>query len=80
LHEHRSPTYLRVLGMTPGGRNYLNEKKKSLSLPLVSRVAATKDPLLNIDIHATDLYQLGLQSSHIKQPIGFDYRKPPIFV
>jgi predicted nucleotidyltransferase len=80
LHEHRNPTYLRVLGMTQNGQNYLGKKKKSLSLPLVSRVAATKDSLLDFDILATDVYQLGLQSSNIKQPIGMDYRKPPIIV
>ena len=80
LHEHRWPTYLRVLGMTQNGQNYLSEKKKSLSLPLVSRVAATKDSLLDLDIKATDVYQLGLQSSKVKQPIGMDFRKPPIIV
>jgi hypothetical protein len=69
-----------VLGMTHNGQKYLNQHKKSLSLPLVSRVAATKDSLLDFDIRATDLYQLGLQTSKIEQPIGFDYRKTPIIL
>ncbi|EPD52899.1 hypothetical protein HMPREF1210_01279 [Paenisporosarcina sp. HGH0030] len=80
LKEHQKPTYLRVLGMTQNGQKYLSEKKKNLSLPLVSRVAATKDSLLDLDIHASDLYQLGLQSPKIKQPVGMDYRKPPIIL
>ena len=80
LKSHPNPTYLRVLGMTHKGQKYLNQKKKSLSLPLVSRAAATKDSLLDLDIQATDLYQLGLQSSKIERPIGLDYRKTPIFI
>ncbi|WP_019414402.1 nucleotidyltransferase [Paenisporosarcina sp. TG20] len=80
LRSHQNPTYLRVLGMTQNGQKYLNQNKKNLSLPLVSRVAATKDSLLDFDIRATDLYQLGLQSSKITQPTGLDYRKPPIIL
>lgn len=80
LKSHPNPTYLRVLGMTSEGQKYLNQKKKSLSLPLVSRAAATKDSLLDLDIRATDLYQLGLQSPKIKRPIGLDYRKTPIII
>jgi predicted nucleotidyltransferase len=80
LKSHPNPTYLRVLGMTHEGQKYLNQKKKSLSLPLVSRAAATKDSLLDLDIRATDLYQLGLQSPEIERPIGLDYRKTPIII
>jgi predicted nucleotidyltransferase len=80
LKSHPNPTYLRVLGMTHNGQKYLNQHKKSLSLPLVSRAAATKDSLLDLDIRATDLYQLGLQSSKIERPIGLDYRKTPIIL
>ncbi|HSO58676.1 MAG TPA: nucleotidyltransferase family protein, partial [Paenisporosarcina sp.] len=80
LKSHQNPTYLRLLGMTHNGQKYLNLHKKSLSLPLVSRAAATKDSLLDLDIRATDLYQLGLQSPKIERPIGFDYRKTPIIL
>ncbi|MFX3674209.1 MAG: nucleotidyltransferase [Paenisporosarcina sp.] len=80
LHQHKNPTYLRLLGMTKEGQKYLNENKKNLALPLLSRVAATKDSLLSYDIHATDMYMLGLQSSALDNPIGMDYRNPPICI
>ncbi len=80
LQKHQSPTYLRLLGMTQNGQKYLNQNKKSFSLPLISRVAATKNSLLDLDIRATDLYHLGLQSPKIKQPIGLDYSNPPIIL
>ena len=35
-----TPSYLRLLGMTQAGRLYLNENKKRLKLPLVSKAAA----------------------------------------
>ena len=57
---------------------YLNEHKKNLSLPLISRVGAVKDSMLSHDIKATDLYTLGIQSHAFNQPIGRDYRQPPI--
>ncbi len=80
LKQHREPTYLRLLGMTAAGQSYLNANKKNLSLPLLSRVAATKDSLLSYDIHATNMYMLGLQSVTDHNLIGMDYRKPPITI
>ncbi len=49
LHQFESPTYIRLLGMTSKGQQYLAEKKKEFELPLISRVAQTKDQLLQID-------------------------------
>lgn len=78
LKQASSPSYLRLLGMTEMGQRYLNEHKKNLLLPLVSRVGAVKDSMLSQDIKATDLYTLGIQSHAFNLPIGRDYRQPPI--
>ena len=75
LKQHKEPSYLRLLGMSQAGQHYLNATKKNLPLPLISRVAATKDSLISYDIHATDMYMLGLQ---LGTPIGMDYQVPPI--
>ena len=72
------PSYLRLLGMTQAGKTYLNEHKKRLKLPLVSRVAAFSDCSLQLDIHATDLYSLGLGSPNTS--IGSDYTNTPIII
>ncbi|SIT67948.1 nucleotidyltransferase [Edaphobacillus lindanitolerans] len=72
----RSPRYLRLLGMTPDGRQYLNENKKTLGLPLVTRAAASDDPMLRADIRAADIYWLGIGG---RGP-GSDYRTPPILI
>lgn len=77
LHAHTEPTYLRILGMNANGQRYISSIKKSLSLPLISRVAAVSDPILALDLKATQMYQLGIEQFST-QKIGEDYKTPPI--
>lgn len=77
LHQFESPSYIRLLGMTAKGQAYLSEKKKELRLPLISRVAQVKDPMLAIDIRASEMYALGIELSS-KNKIDEDYKTPPI--
>ncbi|WP_245698263.1 nucleotidyltransferase [Sporosarcina ureilytica] len=71
-----TPTYLRLLGMTQAGRLYLNKQKKNFKLPIVSKVSSFSDPSLDIDIHAANLYALGLGKSEM----NVDYKNIPIFI
>lgn len=77
LHQFENPTYIRLLGMTSKGQAYLSEKKKELQLPLISRVAQVKDPMLAIDIRASEMYALGIELAS-KNKIDGDYKTPPI--
>jgi len=54
------PSYIRLLGMTEAGRSYLNQVKKQIELPFIAKVSSSKDPLLQLDIKATNIYSLGL--------------------
>lgn len=77
LHQTQTPSYIRILGMTKEGQAYISSIKKSLRLPLISRVGAVNDPVLAIDLHATQMYQQGMaQFSRTK--IDEDYKSPPI--
>jgi len=78
LQSFSMPSVIRLLGMTEKGQRYLSAHKKEFSLPLISRVGATDDAMLQIDLHATDMYALGIElySSHKK--INRDYHTPPI--
>ena len=79
LHQTTTPSYIRILGMTKEGQAYISSIKKSLTLPLISRVGAVSDPVLSLDLHATQMYQQGMaQFSRIK--IDEDYKSPPIRV
>lgn len=77
LHQFQHPTYIRLLGMTSKGQAYLSERKKDFPLPLISRVAQVKDPMLAIDIRASEIYGLGLEL-YSKNKIDGDYKTPPI--
>lgn len=74
LKSSNLPSYIRLLGMSKNGQHYLSERKKLFTLPIISRVASSKDSMLLQDIHATDLYMLALG----KNKIGMDYKIPPI--
>ncbi len=73
-----TPAYLRLLGMTTKGQLYLNEHKKRLKLPLVSKAAAFSNPSLAMDIHASDIYALGIGNGIATSRIGVDYDTHPI--
>ena len=71
-----TPSYLRLLGMTQEGQRYLNTHKKRLKLPLVSKAAAFSNPSLQQDIHASDMYALGIGNVEV----GSDYARHPILI
>lgn len=77
LHQFEKPSYIRLLGMTSKGQAYLSERKKEIDLPIISRVAQVKDPMLEIDIRASEMYALGIELL-TKNKIDGDYKTPPI--
>jgi len=76
--QMEKPAYLRLLGMTNEGRSYLNSRKKSLALPLISKVASFSDPSLEMDISASDIYAMALGNGSGHSKIGLDYLTSPI--
>lgn len=72
-----SPAYLRLLGMTKTGQLYLNAQKKNFKLPIVSKPSAFSNVSLNMDIHAANLYALGLGE---QTPVNSDYKNPPVIL
>lgn len=77
LHAFEKPSYIRLLGISAQGQRFLSTKKKEMSLPLISRVAASDDPMLALDLQATLMYQLGLSLFSTKK-IDEDFKTPPI--
>lgn len=77
LHQFDHPTYIRVLGMSKIGQQYLSNYKKEFKLPLISRVASIKDPMLSIDIRASLMYAQGVQL-HSDNQLNQDFKTPPI--
>lgn len=51
-----SVPYIRLLGLTDVGREYLNENKKRIDLPIVRRLGRNPHPLLRVEERATKAY------------------------
>lgn len=79
-NQIESPSYLRLLGMTQNGRKYLNQNKKHFDLPLISKASAHTDPSLTVDIHASNMYALGIANGNKQPKLGKDYTQSPIFI
>ncbi|MGP7818868.1 nucleotidyltransferase [Niallia sp. 01092] len=72
------PTYLRLLGSSKAGRSYLNEKKKELLLPLVSKLSAFHNKQIALDTKASSIYSLGVPLSYQQKLDQLEYSQPPI--
>lgn len=70
----QTPSYIRVLGMTEKGQQYLSQEKKRLTLPLISRIPKKHDDMLALDLRATDLYMIGTGVNTTR----LDFQTPPI--
>lgn len=73
-----APTYIRLLGITKAGQHYLSQRKKDIQLPLISRVASSKDAMLQFDLHASNLYDVAANLQRSTKLLNTDYRTPPI--
>jgi predicted nucleotidyltransferase len=78
MANKRHPEYLRLLGMSPNGREYLRKEKKNLHLPLISKLSANKQ-LLELDLRASRLYALGVKGKkEQKRLLSLEFKQPPI--
>lgn len=51
-------TYLRILGFSNKGKSYLNKIKKTVQVPIISKINREKDPMLEFELHTTTIYSL----------------------
>ena len=72
------PTYIRLLGVTKNGQAFLNQQKKQIALPLISRVASSDDAMLQFDLRASNLYDVAANMTRIEPRLNVDYRMPPL--
>lgn len=72
-------SYLRLLGMSEQGRQYLNKQKHQFHLPLISKLSAYKGNETNLDIRASRIYSLGLLSQNNKENLNKEFKEIPVF-
>ncbi|WP_066318091.1 nucleotidyltransferase [Bacillus sp. FJAT-29814] len=73
-------SYLRLLGMSTAGKEYLNRQKKLLGLPLVSKLSAYKQEDILLDVKATRIYNMAIPFAQTKNLLQQEYSHPPIYL
>lgn len=76
--QYKDVTYLRILGFTKKGQHYLNQIKKDIELPLVTKFKKKNDPMLELEYRATTVYASMLNHENKQNIIGQEYRQKPI--
>ncbi len=74
----KQPSYLRILGFTETGRQYLSEKKKLIELPIISKPGSFNDEGLALDIHASTIHSLVLPPEQRIEAVQREYKQPII--
>lgn len=74
-----TPAYIRVLGMTEKGQEYLSSVKKSLELPLVTTVSKHDFPGLRMEAKTSLVYAQGSLVNKISAEKE-EFNTPPVIV
>lgn len=71
-------TYLRILGFSENGQQYLNAIKKDLTLPVVSTFSKVSDKMLDLEFRVTSVYASILDEEEKIKLIEAEYKNSPI--
>jgi Predicted nucleotidyltransferase len=70
--------YIRVLGFSEKGRQYLNSIKENVELPIVTNFGDVKNKALDFEIKVTSVYASKLNEKDKKTLIEKEFKTPPI--
>lgn len=76
--EFREITYIRLLGFSNKGRDYLNRIKKDIDIPIISKFTREKDKMLEYEYKITKIYSLVFDKDKAKSLIEAEYKMKPI--
>lgn len=76
--EMKEASYIRLLGMSPNGQAYLNQMKKHISLPFISKYSKHHQNLLKLDDAAAQTYAMGFPTPIREHFIKAEYTTKPI--
>ncbi|WP_216830888.1 nucleotidyltransferase [Alkalihalobacterium elongatum] len=74
----KQPPYLRLLGMSKKGQAYLSNIKKSVDIPIITKVTSYNHQLLDIDKKVATVYALALPRSVQTERLKDEYYQSPI--
>lgn len=76
--KYNTISYIRILGISQIGMQYLNQIKKEVDIPIITSIHQIKDPMLELEYRTTTIYASILPPSERNQLIHQEYHKKPI--
>ena len=76
--EFKEVKYIRLLGFSNKGRDYLNKIKKAVDIPIISKFTREKDKMLEYEYKITKIYSLVFDKDKAKSLIEAYYKMKPI--
>ena len=76
--EMKQPEYIRILGFSSQGKQYLNQIKKELMIPLITTYSKGNSKMLKLEQRITSCYALPLSLEEQKKLWEDEYKKGPI--
>ena len=76
--EFKDIKYIRLLGFSNKGRDYLNKIKKDIDVPIISKFTREKDKMLEYEYKITKIYSLVFDKDKAKSLIEAEYKMKPI--
>ena len=76
--EFKEVKYIRLLGFSNKGKDYLNKIKKAVDIPIISKFTREKDKMLEYEYKITKIYSLVFDKDKIKSLIEDEYKMKPI--
>ncbi|MDD4036454.1 MAG: nucleotidyltransferase [Bacilli bacterium] len=70
--------YIRILGFSDKGKDYLNKIKKDINIPIISKYSKTDDKLLSLELRTTSIYASILNEEDKIKLIEAEYKNKPI--
>ena len=65
--KYKDIKYIRILGLNTKGREYLNEIKKEITIPIISKLLREKDEMLEFEIETTKIYDIISNNNLLKK-------------
>ena len=76
--EFKDIKYIRLLGFSNKGKEYLNKIKKDVDIPIISKFTREKDKMLEYEYQITKIYSLVFDKDKAKSLIEAEYKMKPI--
>lgn len=78
LQLEKKASYIRILGISETGQAFLQQNKKDIDLPLISKLSSFSNEYLQLDIKAAYTYAMVLKGTAQSEFMHSEYSTPPI--